>query len=192
MGSGTSSSLDIPAGRSFNGTEQSATLDFLAHKLRLSPRSEEAGVLDKLESQITSFVEQNYGDIDLVVKEFFDKVDDSPKVDGRDLERTILAIQKVIYVSTDTVSRLYQDAYFADRTQQDEYWNAYKAYDASGKKTIADRQAYAYEQSRDARFYYYYVYLLWRKLEEKRTALKDLQRTLEFQRNRAVKDKNWS
>lgn len=195
MAGGLDASIDLASTETFNGTEQSGTIEFLAHRLRLNPRAEEAGVIAKLETQIVAFVEKNYGDIDSIVLAFFDRIGASDRPEASDLEGTILAIQKVIYVSTATVSKLYQDAYLADRVQQDEYWAAFKELQKTPdltKITIGDRQAYAYEKSRDSRFYYYYIYLLWRRLDEKLDSLRNLQRTLEFQRNRAVKDKGWS
>jgi len=194
MGSGLDSSLDIPAGRSFNTIEQSGTLDFLAHRIRLQPRSEEAGVLAKLEEQVDRLMVRNYGDVDEVIAKFFDKVENQSKMEPGELEWVILSIQKVVYTGTDMVTSLYQEAYFADRVQQDEYWAAYRSNEIpiSGKITVADRQAFAYDKSQDARFFYYYSYLLWRKVSEKLSTLKDLQRTLEFQRNRTQKDQRYS
>lgn len=192
MGSGTESSMDIASADTFNGTEQSGTLDFLAHHLRLNPRAAETGVIDKLNTQIDTLMARSYGDIDEVVIKFFEKVESYSKMEPAELERTILTIQKAVYVATDTVVNLYQDAYFADRVQQDEYWQAYKGYEAVKKPSIADRQAFAYEKSRDSRFYYYYVFLTWRKVSEKLSSLKDLQRTLEYQRNRTSREaKAW-
>jgi len=109
-----------------------------------------------------------------------------------ELERMILLIQKVVYLSNELVTKLYQDAYFADRVQQDEYWTAYKELEGT-KPTIGDRQAYAYEKSQDSRFYYYYLFMLWRRLNEKLESLKSLQRTLEFSRSRTSKEgRSWS
>ena len=194
MGSGLDSSVDIPNGKVFNQTEQSATLEFLSHKMRLQPRSQEAGVIDKLNEQIDALMVRNYGDIDEVIAKFFEKVESSSKMEPGELERVILSIQKVVYTGTDMVTSLYQDAYFADRVQQDEYWSAYRSNEipVSGKITIGDRQAYAYDKSQDSRFFYYYSFLLWRKVSEKLSTLKDLQRTLEFQRNRTSREgKSW-
>ena len=106
-----------------------------------------------------------------------------------DLERIILTVQKVIYLATDTVAELYNDAYFADRVQQDEYWSAYKRYEGKGKATVGDRQAHAYEVTRDSRFYYYYRFLLWKRLSEKLSALSALQKTLEWFRSRSIKER---
>jgi hypothetical protein len=134
-------------------------------------------------------MKQNYGDIDQAVSNFFDKFDGSNKMEPGELERMILSIQKVVYVATDMVANLYQDAYFADRVQQDEYWAAYRSDDLPSKATIGDRQAHAYEKAQDSRFFYYYSFLLWNRMNSKLSILKDLQRTLEFQRNRTQKDR---
>jgi hypothetical protein len=187
MGTGLDASIDIPNDQSLNMTEQSGTLDFLSHSMRLEPRREEAGVVSKLNEQIQTLMRQSYGDIDDTIEEFFERVQDFNKMEVLELERTILSIQGVIYLATDVVTSLYNDAYFADRVQQDEYWAAYKSLD--GKATIGDRQAHAYEATRDSRFFYYYSYLLWKRMSEKLSALRDLQKTLEWFRSRTQKDR---
>lgn len=201
MAAGLGSSLELVAEETFNDRDQSGTLAFLSHTMRLQPRSEEAGVLDKLTTQINKLMLHAYGDIDQVVAHFYDQLQEFNKMEPVELERAILQIQKVIYLATDTVSSLYNDAYFADRVQQDEYWAAYRGLAPeetedgsarpSGKVTIGDRQAYAYAKTRDSRFYYYYRYLVWRRLSEKLSALRDLQKTLEWFRSRSIKDKPW-
>ena len=189
MGSGLGASVDIPSEQSFNETEQSGTLDFLSHSMRLQPRQEEAGVVDKLAEQIDMLMQRSYGDIDSSIEAFFKKLEDFNKVEPVELERIILTVQKVIYLATDTVAELYNDAYFADRVQQDEYWSAYKRYEGKGKATVGDRQAHAYEVTRDSRFYYYYRFLLWKRLSEKLSALSALQKTLEWFRSRSIKER---
>lgn len=191
MAGGLDSSIDLPGGSMFNSQDQSGILDFLAHQMRLEPRAQEAHIIDKLNAQIDALMVRSYGDVDQAVSQFFEKVESLSKVDPMELERTILAVQKVIFLATDTVATLYQDAYLADRVQQDEYWAAYKNLEKEGKSTIGDRQAHAYEKSRDARFYYYYSFLLWRRVSEKLGALRDLQKTLEWFRSRTIKDKPW-
>lgn len=195
MGSGLNSSLDISAQNTFNDIEQSKTLDFLQHRLRLQPRSAEAGVIDKLNEQIDKIMIHNYGDIDEVVDKFFTKMEEHGRMEPAELEHMILMIQRVVYTANDVVVGLYQDAYLADRVQQDEYWAAFKAPEKDEKVTkitIGDRQAYAYEKSQDSRFYYYYMFLLWRRVSEKLSTLKDLQRTLEFSRSRTSKEgRSW-
>lgn len=190
QGSGLDASIDIPGDKTFNDTEQSGTIEFLSHAMRLEPRSQEAGVIDKLNKQIDELMAQNYGDIDKAVEQFFEKVEQPSKAEPAELEYVILSVQKVIYLATETVAQLYQDAYFADRVQQDEYWAAYKGMQKE-KDTAGNRQAFAYESSRDARFFYYYSYLIWRRVSEKLSALKDLQKSLEWYRSRSLKDKSW-
>lgn len=189
MAGGLDSSVDLSPVNAFSGTEQSGTIEFLAHRIRLQPRTAEAGVLSKLEEQIDKLLAHNFGDVDAVIAKFFDQVESSSKMEPGELERVILSIQKVVYVGTDVVTDLYRDAYFADRVQQDEYWAAYRTDDLASKATIGDRQAYAYDKSQDSRFFYYYSFLVWQKVSKKLDTLRDLQRTLEFQRNRTQKDR---
>lgn len=193
MAGGLGSSLDLPSNSVFNDQDQSGIIDFLSHAMRLQPRAAEADVIEKLNGQIDTLMARSYGDVDQAVEKFFDGIGSLSQVDPQQLEGTILAVQKVIFLATDTVASLYQDAYFADRVQQDEYWAAYKGYvDPNEKKaSIPDRQAHAYEASRDSRFYYYYTFLLWRRVSEKLSSLRDLQKTLEWFRSRSIKDKPW-
>jgi len=188
---GIGSSLDIPVGRSLNDIEQSGTLDFLAHVMRFDPRKTEVEILDKLNDQIDTLMKHAYRDIDDLIDNFYMKVDevkdDFSQLASVDLERMILGLQKVIYLATDTVSSLYNEAYFADRIQQDEYWASYRK--PESKATIGDRQAHAYEETRDSRFYYYYRYMLWRRMSEKLSALREMQKTLEWYRSRTIKDR---
>lgn len=194
MGSGLETSLAIPDADALNDTEQSGTTEFLAKRMRYNPRREEREILDKLSDQNEKLMSQSYGKIDKAVASFFDKLDaagDISNLEAVELERMILDIQRVIYLATDVVSSLYNDAYFADRIQQDEFWQAYRADDIDGlaKPTQGDRNAYAYSMSRDARFYYYYNFLLWKRLSDKMGSLRDLQKTLEFFRSRSLKDR---
>lgn len=189
MGDRLESSVDLHPEQTFNDQVQSGTTDFLSHKMRMQPRSSEAGVLDKINDQVEKIIDRYYQDIDVAVDEFFTKVESLSKMEPGELERTILAIQKVVYHATDVVTSLYQDAYFADRVQQDEYWQAYRSDELPSKATIGDRQAHAYEKSRDARFYYYWTYLTWKRIADKLSTLKDLQKTLEWFRSRTQKDR---
>lgn len=189
MGSGLDSSVEIPNAQALNDTEQSGTLDFLAHVMRFEPRQVEADIVAKLNGQIDHLMTLKYGGIDKTIEDFFNKVEEFSKMEPAELERTILMVQKVIYLATDTVAELYNDAYFADRVQQDEYWSAYKRYESKGKATVGDRQASAYEETRDSRFFYYYRYLLWKRMQEKLSSLSNLQKTLEWFRSRSIKDR---
>lgn len=171
-------------------TEQSGTLDFLAHLMRLEPRASERPILEKLNAQIDEYITLSYGSIDQSIDRFFQKIniDDNSfsQIDALELERTILQIQKTIYSVTEFVSNLYNEAYFSDRIQQDEYWSAYREADL---KTKDDKQAYAYHKTKDSRFYYYYRYMIWKRMSEKLSSLKEMQKTLEFFRTRTQKDR---
>lgn len=171
-------------------TEQSGTLDFLAHLMRLEPRASERPILEKLNAQIDEYIALSYGGIDASLEHFFKKIniDDNSfaQIDPLELERIILQIQKTIYSVTEFVSNLYNEAYFSDRIQQDEYWSAYREADL---KTKDDKQAFAYHKTKDSRFYYYYRYMIWKRMSEKLSSLKDMQKTLEFFRTRTQKDR---
>jgi hypothetical protein len=185
------SSMDTPAAEMLNDTEQSGTLDFLAHQIRFEPRAQEKAILDKMDEQIDRLLAITYQDIDESVAHFYQTLssveNDFSRLTSVELERMILQIQRIIYLATDTVSSLYNDAYWADRVQQDEYWNAYRELD--GKATIGDRQSHAYGKTQDSRFYYYLRYMIWKRMSDRMSALRDLQKTLEFFRSRTIKDK---
>lgn len=188
MADGLDSSLDIPAEDTLNDTEQSGTLDFLRHRMRFNPRKPEQDILDKLNDQLDRLIGHTYGGIDDSIGKFFvrlEEIGNFAQLEPVELERMILEVQKIIYQATDVVAALYNDAYFADRVQQDEFWNTYRELD--GKATMGDRNAHAYASSRDARFFYYLSYMLWRRLNDKLVALKDLQKTLEWFRSRSIK-----
>lgn len=171
-------------------TEQSGTLDFLAHLMRLEPRASERPILEKLNAQIDDYIAMAYGGVDDAIERFFKKInlDDNSfsQIEPIELERIILQIQKTIYSVTEFVSNLYNEAYFSDRIQQDEYWSAYREADL---KTKDDKQAFAYHKTKDSRFYYYYRYMIWKRMSEKLSSLKDMQKTLEFFRTRTQKDR---
>lgn len=190
MGDGLDSSLDVPVEEALNDTEQSGTLEFLKKRMRFNPRQTEQDILDKLNGQLDRLIGHSYGDIDQTIDKFFARLEelgDFSKLEPVELERMILELQKVIYQATDVVSALYNDAYFADRVQQDEFWSAYRTLD--GKVTMGDRNAYAYSESQDSRFFYYYSFLLWRRMHDKLAALREFQKTLEWFRSRSIKDK---
>lgn len=171
-------------------TEQSGTLDFLAHLMRLEPRASERPILEKLNAQIDDYIAMAYQGVDDAIERFFKRInlDDNSfsQIEPIELERIILQIQKTIYSVTEFVSNLYNEAYFSDRIQQDEYWSAYREADL---KTKDDKQAFAYHKTKDSRFYYYYRYMIWKRMSEKLSSLKDMQKTLEFFRTRTQKDR---
>lgn len=170
--------------------EQSGTLDFLAHLMRLEPRQSERPILEKLNAQIDDYIAMAYKGVDDAIERFFKRInlDDNSfsQIEPIELERIILQIQKTIYSVTEFVSNLYNEAYFSDRIQQDEYWSAYREADL---KTKDDKQAYAYFKTKDSRFYYYYRYMIWKRMSEKLSSLKEMQKTLEFFRTRTQKDR---
>lgn len=164
--------------------------DFLARGLRFEPRKEEKATLDRLSDRIDQMMSDHYGRVDSDIDAFFKKLEEGEgfgKLEAGDLERLILEIQKTIYLVTDVVASLYTDTYFAEKIQRDEFWAAYQKLD--GKATISDRNAHAYAQTRESRYYFYSVYLVWHRIQNKLSALKDLQRTLEWFRNRSIRDK---
>lgn len=170
--------------------EMSNTDAFLVHRMRLELRKQEKEVINKLQAQSDALIQKTYGDIDQFINRYYTLIEsvgyDITRIDPLELERLILSIQKTVYLASDTVSQLYNDAYIADRIQQDEYWDAYKE-PATGTKD--DRQAFAYGKTRDSRFYYYYRYMTWKTLFEKLNGLRELQKTLEFHRSRIQRDR---
>lgn len=170
--------------------ELSRTDAFLINRMRLELRSQEKQVIEKLEKKSEELLKNAYGDIDTVIDRYYRLVEtvgyDVTRIDPLELERLILTIQQIVYRASDVVAQLYNDAYIADRIQQDEYWDAYKE-PPTGTKD--DRQAFAYSKTRDSRFYYYYRYMTWKRLFEKLTALRELQKTFEFHRSRIQKDR---
>lgn len=163
---------------------------FLVHRMRLELRKQEKEVINRLQNQSDELIRTTYGDIDKFIERYYGLIEsvgyDITRIDQLELERLILSIQKTVYTASDVVSQLYNDAYIADRIQQDEYWDAYKE-PATGTKD--DRQAFAYGKTRDSRFYYYYRYMTWKALFEKLNALRELQKTLEFHRSRIQRDR---
>jgi hypothetical protein len=143
--------------------------------------------IQQLNEQIDKLMGVAFGNINHQIENFYNQTQDFSKMEPLELERLILSIQKVAYVASDIVAELYNDAYWSDRKQQDAYWRYYR--EPKSVKAKEDRQSYAMEQTRDARFYYYARYMVWRRLSVKLNALKDLQRTLEFSRQRSQKER---
>lgn len=164
--------------------EWTSTLEFLSQYIRFEPRDAEADIIDKLNLHIDKLMENEFGNIDGQIRKFHDSFNKG-EVNARSAESLILEIQKVVYLTSSLVSQLYNDAYLAEKIQEDEYWEAYRQ--PTNVKTKDDRQAHAYQQTRDSRFYYYYRFLLWRRLSEKLNALKELQKTIEFHVTRVGK-----
>ena len=152
----------------------------------------EGDIVIQLNQQIEQLMKSAYGNINNTIENFYQKLEengirDFSRMEPLELERLILDIQKVIFVASDIVAELYNDAYWADRVQQDEYWQAYR--EPKSVKAKEDRQSFAMQETRDSRFFYYYRFMVWRRLSEKLSALKDLQKTLEFYRQRVQKDR---
>lgn len=170
--------------------EPTSTLEFLGRFIRFKPRTNEEFVVNKIKNEIDTFITHFFAETDSAIAFYYKNLEegqyDVTRMDPLEIERLILSIQKTVYQASDLVAELYNDAYFADRVQQDEYWEAYRQ-PMSGTKD--DRQAYAYQETRDSRWYFYLRYMLWRRLSERLSTLKELQKTVEFHRSRTQKDR---
>lgn len=171
---------------------QSDTTGFLSKEFRFQPRRSEALIISRLSDQINKLVTHIFGEADRSIERFYKNAalenggHDFSRLSGEELEAAILSIQRSIYLAADQVSQLYNDAYFASRVQEDEYWESYrKPVDGDQK----DRQAFAYRETKDSRYFYYYRFMLYKRLSDRLNSLKDLLKTLEFFRSRALKDR---
>lgn len=111
-------------------------------------------------------------------------IEDWDRLEGIELEGTILTLQRVILRVTDEVSRLYGRALVADKVRDDEYQELYRK-PIEGTKD--DRNAYAVTKTREARWFYYGTYLVYVRLRDKLEVLKETKKSLEFFRSRQMK-----
>jgi len=173
--------------------DNSVVLDFLSSEIRLHARNIEADIVAKIDLAVDDAVKKLFGEVDAAISRFYDlaRTDEGTyeftRLNGFELEEAILTLQRTSYINSDVISSLYGEAYFADKVQSDEFWEAYR--NAPSARTKEDKQAYAYSQTKESRYYYYYRYLIWRRINDKFSSLKELQKTLEFFRTRALKDK---
>lgn len=183
-------------------------LQFLDEHIRYQPRRSEAHIIARIESAVDGLLDGLFSEADSALEalyrsvrvvEGYDEdgmpiwrrddegayVEDWSLVDGMDLERTIMALQRVIIAATEEVGKLYMRALFAQHVKDDEYWDAYRSV-IDG--TINDRTAAAYRATKDSRYYYFYVYWLWKRASDLLEAYKNTKKDLEFMRSRLLKD----
>lgn len=85
-------------------------------------------------------------------------VEDWSQLDGRDLIKAIFDLQREKVYISQKVSNLFLEASFAKQIAADEYHEAYKA---PMEGTVGDRQAYANQQSKVARYAAFFRYWIW-------------------------------
>lgn len=170
---------------------------FLNSNIRMRARRGEGTIVAQLEQESEKIVKQIFGHADTALEIFYRKasvVDQSTgeyhynfaKLDAVDLEDAVLTIQREIYLGTDILAKLYSEVYLAWRVQEDEQRDAYsKPMDG----TAGDRQSVAHRATRDQRYYFYYKFLIWKRLQVKIEALKDILTTLTYYRSRQIREK---
>lgn len=111
-------------------------------------------------------------------------IEDWDRLEGIELEATILALQRVILTVSDEVSKLYGRALVADKVR-DDAWAEFYRKPIEGTKD--DRAAYATLHTREPRWYFYACFLVHRRLSDKLQEMKETKKTLEFFRSRMMK-----
>jgi hypothetical protein len=188
-------------------------LGFIREKTRLVPRKDEAQWLLKVERAADAVVDDLFADADLAMAELRyqaripEMVGGVPKqengklvwatdekgeyfldwkrVDGMDVEATIMRLQEAIDRGVDEVGKLHGRAVFAYNISQDEYWNAYRN---TVGGTVNDNTAAAHRASKDSRYYWIAMLNIWQRADRKLEAVKNAMRGLEFLRSRLIKE----
>lgn len=174
---------------------QTDILGFLDEHIRYEPRRSEANIIARIEATVEDVLDNLFGEAEVALSSLYDSVrvvgddgqavEDWSRVDGMDLERTIMTLQRVIVSATDAVGKLYARTLFAQNVKDDEYWEAYRSV-IDG--TINDRTAAAFRATKDSRYYFFYNYWVWKRAADMLEAYKTLKRDLEFMRSRLMKD----
>lgn len=115
--------------------------------------------------------------------EYGQYIEDWKTIDGYELEGVIFTLQRIIGEVGDEVAKLYARAVMADKTRNDEYYQAWRKV-TDGLKD--DKVAYALEQSQESRWFYVFNFLIWHRLNQKLENLKETKKSLEFFRTRSV------
>jgi hypothetical protein len=113
-------------------------------------------------------------------------IEDWSRLDGMDIERAIMTLQRVIGVAVVMVAQLQGRVEFAYAVSQDEYWEAYGKDRFGG--TNDQREAAARRTTWESRYYYFYTRAVWTILSAKLDHLKNVKRDLEFMRSRLIKE----
>lgn len=125
--------------------------------------------------------DEDTGEIIWQLDEWGEPLEDWSRVEGVELERIIQILGRAIFTASKEVSRLYSQAFIADKVRQEHYWTGYRSV-ISG--TIEDKTAAAMRGSREPRFFFVYRYTVWKRLSDRLDDLREAKRTLEFFRGR--------
>lgn len=200
---------DLPEG------PDSDILEWMSKGIRMQPRKAEGAALVRIEQTADSVCQSLFGEADEILERLRlqarvaklneagvvmftpegepmwvtdakgEYVLDWRRVDGMDVETAIMGLQIAISHGVDEVTKLHGRAAMAWTLKEDEYWDAYRK---SLGGTVNDSTAAAMRATKDSRYYYYVVWMIWQRSEKKLEAIKQAKRDLEFMRQRLVKE----
>jgi hypothetical protein len=165
------------------------------------------GIVDTLFAEADAALEDFYGSVRVVVLEdrhgvempkkddqghFVWEVDEAgrpvedwDKLDGMDVERAIMVLQRVINRATPDITKLETRMLFAQEAYEDEHATVWGKV---GSGTIDDKKAAARRQTRDQRFYFFILWWVWRHSSERLRLLVETKKDLEYMRHRLIRE----
>lgn len=175
-------------------------IDFLEKDFRFEPRKAEKMVLDRIEAKVQELAGPVLEESDRVLERFYDvvkvevdpdtgeildqPVEDWSQLTGQDTEAAIWGLQRVITELGRDVAKMYMNAQFAYNVWDDAYWENYQK---PIEGTINDRIAYARRHTKQERYYYFYMYYMWRIVNSRFKQLVNTKKDIEFSAQRAMK-----
>ena len=112
-------------------------------------------------------------------------IEDWRTLDGMDVERLIMALQRVIMEAGEEVERLRSRMLMAQAVKEDEWYEAYRSV-LDG--TVKDREAFANRNTRESRYYFFFAYWVWRRADQRLESYRSFKKDMEFMRSRFLKD----
>lgn len=173
------------------------TYRFLRDGLKLAPVPEEQLVIDRIEERVQQFEEQLFAESTRIIDKFYDSVTvvqadgtktrDWNELTGQDCEEALWSLNYELLKASDEVSKLYNLAQFAYNVWDDTY---YEHYTKPIEGTQNDRTAFAKKKTKEERYYYMYVYWVYKRVKDRLDSIKQIKRDIEQSLQRRISDRN--
>jgi hypothetical protein len=154
---------------------------------------EEQVLIDKIHSRVVELDEQLFGAAKTATDRFYQRAknDDGQydwnSISGQDCEEAIWALNACLLTASQEVTRMYNLTQFAYNIWDDAY---YEAYARPIEGTQNDRTSYAKKNTKDERYYYMYLYWVYKHVKEKLDSYKQMKKDVEQDIQRRISDRN--
>lgn len=141
--------------------------EFTKRAFSWEDRPEEKDVIENIEKNVTTFIEEHFHDADRIVDTF----NLTPTMDFSREDRLLLELQTEVSRIESEVTRRYLRAQYSYYLLDDKYWEEYRK-PISG--TNNDLTAYARSKTKEERYFYFVQYAAWKQINDKLQGIKNI------------------